>query len=148
MNPIFDIEWLLGLKPHRYEDSAPVKLTEEEIKQKHDEFHEIYREQLNDTAQFSELRKEFNSRKKLRETDMATLDNCILRGEEVRQQSFYRIPAYKLAEFHREPGMEGMSFIIDSNGLIVSRVEMSVLERQLQLEYPNGSDEAELIEAE
>lgn len=130
----------------RSDGEVVVKLNEEQIKEKHDQFHEIYRKQVLDSYEFGELRKEFNSRKKLRETDMAKLDNCILRGEETQCVTRWRIPAYKLSHFlafsHVAEESKELAFIFDSDFDLIDRVPLTEMERQMQIEYEDSASTA------
>lgn len=127
----------------RSDGEVVVTLNEEQIKAKHDQFHEIYRKQVLDTYQFRELSKEFSARKKLRETDMAQLDNCILRGEETQCVTRWRIPAHKLTRVlpFETNGAEEEAFIFDSDFNLIDRVPLTEMERQLQIEYEDNDSE-------
>lgn len=137
------LEELIMKEGRRQDGEVSVKLTDEQIKEKHDKFHEIYREQVLDTMEFGELRKQFNARKKLRETDMAKLDNCLVRGEETQCVTRWRIAAHKLNEFLAfAPVMEGAkeeAFIFDDNFNLIDRVPLTEMERQMQIEYEDAA---------
>lgn len=132
------LEEIITKEGRRQDGEIVVKLNEVQIKKKHDRFHEIYREQVVDSYGFGELRKEFNTRKKMRETDMAQLDNCILRGEETQCVTRWRIPAHKLKAFwttaeNNETAEE--AFIFDADFNLIDRVPLTEMERQQQIDF-------------
>lgn len=141
--PIGDLtlEEIIMKEGRRQDGEVSVKLTDEQIKEKHDKFHEIYREQVLDTMEFGELRKQFNARKKLRETDMAKLDNCLVRGEETQCVTRWRIPAHKLSVVlpFETIGAEEEAFIFDADFNLIDRVPLTEMERQMQIEYEESS---------
>lgn len=135
-------EELIMKEGRRQDGEVSVKLTDEQIKEKHDKFHEIYREQVLDTMEFGELRKQFNARKKLRETDMAKLDNCLVRGEETQCVTRWRIAAHKLKGFIPEfgsPDSAEEALIFDSDFNLIDRVPLTEMERQMQIEYEDAA---------
>lgn len=135
------LEEIITKEGRRQDGEVVVKLSDEQIKAKHDKFHEVYREQVLDNLEFAGLRKDFSLRKKTREADMQQLDNCILRGEETQCVTRWRIPAYKLKGFM--PDLDGAeeAFIFDSDFNLIDRVPLTELERQLQIEYEDNDSE-------
>lgn len=144
------LEELIMKEGRRHDGEVSVKLNDEQIKEKHDKFHEVYREQVLDNIEFGELRKQFNARKKLRETDMAKLDNCLVRGEETQCVTRWRIPAHKLSVLlaFETIGAEEQAFVFDSDFNLIDRVPLTEMERQMQIEYEDSSSTLPEAEAQ
>jgi hypothetical protein len=132
------LEEIIMKEGRRSDGEVVVKLNDEQIKEKHDKFHEIYREQVLDNLEFAGLRKDFSLRKKTREADMQKLDNCLVRGEETQCVTRWRIAAHKLKGFIPEfgsPDLAEEALIFDSDFNLIDRVPLTEMERQMQISY-------------